>query len=566
MVNKKEDAKEKQEDITGDIEIEKSGGETVDISKAYNETLKHMEEGQVVKGRIVAINPKDVLIDIGYKSEGAVSIEEFSNPAALKIGDEVEVLIEEKEDDEGRLILSKRKAERAQSWERIIEKLQEGDIVEGKVMRKIRGGVIVDIGAEAFLPSSHISLRGYGNIDQYMGQTLKFKIIKINKQRKNIILSRKEALQREKELSKSKLLETIEKGQCRKGTVKNITDFGAFVDIGGIDGLLHIADMSWGRISHPSEMLAIGDKLDVMVLDFDKENMKVSLGIKQLTPSPWESVKEKYPVGSRVKGKVVNIVPYGAFIELEKGVEGLVHVSDLSWTRRINNPSEILAMGDIIEAVVLGMDKDSKKISLGIKQTEANPWEMVDKKYPVGTKIKGKVRSLSEQGVSVEIEDGIEGFVHTSDISWTRKINHPQEILKKGQKIETAVLTVDGANKKLTLGIKQLTPDPWPELTNKYPVGTVVEGHISKIVSFGLFIEIEKDIEGLVHISEIMDNIPGKMEDLFKEGDKVKVRVIKLDDAQRKIRLSMKEFQPHQSERKTTTEERDAEDKSQGGN
>ncbi len=569
MAEEKEGAKERLDKIDGDIEIEKPREEVADISKAYNETLKHMQEGQVIKGRIVGINPKEFLIDIGYKSEGMVPREEFFEPSNLKVGDEVDVLIEEIEDDEGRIILSKRKADRVQSWEKIVDKFKEGDIVEGKIVKKTRGGGMVDIGMEAFLPSSHLTFKGYGKIDQLLGQTLKFKIIKIDKIRKNIILSRKEAIQKEKEFSRTKLMETIEKGQVREGVVKNITDFGAFIDIGGMDGLLHIGDMSWGRISHPSEMLAVGDKIDVMVLDFDKENMRISLGIKQMTPSPWEKVGEKYPVGSRVKGKVVNIVPYGAFIELEKGLEGLVHISDLSWTKRINHPSDILAMEDIIEAVVLSIDKENKKISLGIKQTESNPWDMVDKQYPAGTKVKGKIRSLIEQGMSIEIEEGIEGFVNIADISWTRKVSHPQEIFKKGQKIDAVVLSVDSAGKKVILGIKQLISDPWPELSKKYTVGSVVGGQISKIVSFGLFVEIEKDIEGLVHISEIMDNLSGRLESLFKVGDKVTVRVIKLDDAQRKIKLGMKEFYQHKAEtevpKEVPEEGKDAGDKSERG-
>lgn len=397
---------------------------------------------------------------------------------------------------------------------------------------------MVDVGVEAFLPAS-LAILGGGNIGQLLNQTLNFKIVKINKARRNVVLSRRDVLQKEREESRRKLFDELKKGELKKGTVKNITDFGAFIDLGGIDGLLHITDISWGRISHPSEIVAIGDEIEVVILNFDKENMKVSLGLKQKTPSPWEKVEEKYPLNSRVKGKVVNILPYGAFIELEKGIEGLVHVSEFSWTRKITNPSEVLAIGDVIEAVVLSIDKDNRKISLGIRQTEANPWLELESKYPVGSKIRGKVRNLTDYGAFVEIEDGIEGLIHISDLYWIKKVNHPEEVLKKGERVEVVVLSIDKDNRRISLGLKQLIPDPWPEIVKKFPVDSIIEGKITHIVTFGIFVELEKDIEGLIHISE-MELSPEELKTAFTVGDTIKVKVIKLDEGQKRIGLSTK--------------------------
>lgn len=513
----------------------------VDMSSIYDETFKDVKEGEIVKGRVIGVTAKEIQVDIGYKSEGVISAEEFYDPKSIKIGDEIEVLIEFKENDEGMVVLSKRKAERMQVWDKIVSERKEGDLVSGRVVKKVKGGLTVDIGVEAFLPASQVFLKGFGNLNQLLGQVLNFVIVKINKPRKNIVVSRKDAILRERDVAKTKIMDDLKAGQLVPGTVKNITDFGAFINIGpSVDGLLHITDMSWGRISHPSEMLAVGDKIEVMLLAVDKATGKVSLGLKQKTPNPWEQVEGKYPVGSRVKGKIVNLVPYGAFMELEKGIEGLVHISEFSWTKRIGHPSEVLAIGDMVEAVVLGIDRGSQKIALGIKQTEMNPWLEVASKYPIGTQVKGKVRSFIDYGAFIELEEGIDGLLHNSDISWTRKINHPSEVLKKGQKIDGVVLSVDADNRKLSLGMKQLVVDPWAEFSAKFQPGTVAEGTITKITNFGLFIELTADLEGLAHISELPIEQNAKLEDLFKVGDKVSVKVLRVDDAERRIALSLK--------------------------
>jgi len=516
--------------------------EEFDLESAYAKTFRRLSEGDIVKGKVIAIGKKDIYIDFGYKSEGIIPLSEFKDPSTVNINDEFEVLIESKENEDGMIVVSKKKAEKAQGWDKIVNRCKEGDFIEGKVTRKVKGGLMVNIGIEAFLPASLVALRGFGNVNQIMGQTLKFKIVKLNRLRKNIVLSRKDAIIKDRDEVKGKLINELKVGELRKGMVKNITDFGAFIDLGGIDGLLHITDMSWGRISHPSEILAVGDSVEVMVLNFDKESMKVSLGLKQKTESPWKDVENKYPVGSKIKGKVVNIMPYGAFVELEKGVEGLVHVSELSWTSRINNPGDVLAIGDMVEAVVLNVGKDSQKISLGIKQIEANPWLDIKEKFSPGMKAEGKVRNMTDYGAFIEIEGGIEGFVHVSDMSWTRKINNPREFLKKAQKLEVMILAVDAENQRISLGIKQLITDPWPEIIKKYTLGTTVEGNITKITSFGFFVEIEKDIEALVHISELELEPSQKLEESYKVGDKVEAVVNKMDETERKIGLSLKKM------------------------
>ena len=515
--------------------------EGFDLASAYAKTFRSLGEGDIVKGKVIAVGKKDVYVDFGYKSEGIIPIAEFNkDKAVVNIGDEFEVLVESKENEDGMIVVSKKKAEKTQGWNRIVNQCKEGDVVEGKVARKVKGGLMVDIGMEAFLPASLVALKGFGNVNQIMGQTLKFKIVKMNKMRKNIVLSRKDAIMKERDEAKDRLIGELKLSELRKGLVKNITDFGAFIDLGGIDGLLHITDMSWGRISHPSEVLAIGDTVEVMILNFDKQSGKVSLGLKQKTESPWKDVEEKYPLGAKIKGKVVNIMPYGAFVELEKGVEGLVHVSELSWTSRVNNPADVLAIGDIVEALVLSCDKESQKISLGIKQIESNPWLEIKEKFPPGTKTEGKVRNLTDYGAFIEIEGRIEGFVHVNDMSWTRKVNNPKEFLKKAQKLEVMVLAVDSESQRMNLGIKQLTTDPWPQIANKYSLGTAVNGAITKIASFGFFVEIEKDLEALVHVSELGLDPSAKLEDNFKVGDNVSAVVIKVDEAERKIGLSLK--------------------------
>ncbi|MDD5496038.1 MAG: 30S ribosomal protein S1 [Candidatus Omnitrophica bacterium] len=512
-----------------------------ELSRLYNESMVKIEEGQILKGIIVAITPKEVVVDVGYKSEGAISISEFQDPDAIKVGDEIEVYLESKEDDSGMVVLSKQKAERAVGWDMVTSRYGEGDMVDGKVTKKIKGGFMVDIGVEAFLPASLASLKAFVNVNQLMGQVFPFKIVKINKARKNIVVSRKDALQQQRDEDKKKLMDELQKGSIVKGIVRNITDFGAFVDLGGgVIGLLHISDMSWGRISHPSEVLAIGDNIEVMVLDFNKESLKVSLGLKQKTQDPWETVDSKYAIGSKIKGTVVNLMPYGAFVELEKGVEGLLHISELSWTKKYNHPNELLAIGDRIEAQVLDMDKQNRKISLGLKQLEANPWIDVESKYPVGTRVKGKIRNMTDYGAFVELEDGIDGLIHVSDISWTKRIGHPKDVFKKGEKIEAVVLAVDANNHRISLGVKQLSPDPWDDIAAKYVQETVLDGKITKVANFGLFVEIDQDLEGLAHVSEIPLAEGEKLEEKYKAGDTVKVKVLKVDSIQHKIALSLK--------------------------
>jgi small subunit ribosomal protein S1 len=523
-----------------DTKQEKEVQGEFNLEEAYGKTFRRLSEGDIVKGKVLAIGEKDVYIDFGYKSEGIISLGELKDIVDLKIGDEFDVFVESKENEDGLITVSRRKAENMQGWDKISATYKEGDFIEGKVSRKVKGGLMVDVGIEAFLPASLVALKGFGNVNQLVGQTLLFKIVKMNKPRKNIVVSRKEAIMKERETIKTKVLGELKVGEMRKGLVKNITDFGVFVDLGGVDGLLHITDMSWGRISHPSEMVAIGDTIEVAILNFDKDNMKVSLGLKQKTENPWKGIENKYPVGTRIKGKVVNIMPYGAFVELEKGVEGLVHVSELSWTVRVNNPQDILAIGDTVEAVVLSMDSSSQKISLGVKQIEPNPWLEIKEKFSTGMKVEGKVRNLTDYGAFIEIEGAIEGFVHINDMSWTKKINNPKEYLKKGQKVEVMILAVDAENQKISLGIKQLTADPWSDIIKKYSLGTTVEGIITKVTSFGIFVELEKDLEGLVHISELDAEPSGNLEEIYKVGDKITAIVIKVDDLERKIRLSIK--------------------------
>lgn len=531
------------QDVAADNVEGKGASTSEDFAALYAQSIVavNVKPGQIMKGKIIAINPKDVLIDIGYKSEGLVPIAEFSDPESIKIGDEIDVYLESTEDESGMVVLSKQKAERAVGWEMVIAKCNEGDVVEGKVTKKVKGGFMVNIGVEAFLPASLAAMRSYGNLNQMVGQVFTFKIVKINKPRKNIVVSRKDALNQQRDEDKKKLFDNLQKGQMIAGIVRNITDFGAFVDLGsGTIGLLHITDMSWGRVSHPSEVLAIGDNIEVMVLDFDRDSGKVSLGLKQKTQNPWETVDVKYPVSNRVKGTVVNLVPYGAFVELEKGVEGLLHISELSWTKKYNNPNELLAIGDRIEVQILDVDKNNKKISLGLKQIESNPWLEVDAKYPVGTKVKGKIRNLTDYGMFIELDDGIDGLVHVSDISWTKRVGHPKDIYKKGEKIEAVVLAVDSSNRRISLGIKQMTPDPWDDIASKYPSDKVLPGKVVKIANFGLFVEIDTDLEGLVHVSEIAIGEGEKLEDKFKVGDELQVKVMKVDTLQHKIALSIK--------------------------
>ncbi len=509
-----------------------------ELAKIYESAIKHFEEGQIVKGTIVRVDRNDVIVDIGYKSEGIIPLNEFRSSEEAGIGKEIEVLLESKEDENGMVVLSKEKVERARGWDRIVKEFNEGDLIDGFVAKKIRGGFIVDVGVEAFMPASQGLLK---EIEDNKKDPVPFKILKINRFRKNVVVSRKAALYQQREADKKKTLSTLEKGSVVRGVVKNITDFGAFIDIGGgIIGLLHIADMSWGRVNHPSEIVAVGDEIEVMILDFNVEEMKISLGIRQKTKDPWENIEEKFPKGSKATGKVVNIAPYGAFIELEKGIEGLAHISELSWTKKYSSPNELLAIGDRVEVMVLDIDKDGRKISLGIKQLEQDPWKGVEDKYKAGDKIKGKVRHITDYGAFIELEEGIDGLVHVSDLSWTKKVAHPKDVLKKGDKVEAAILSVDGVNRRISLGLKQLTPDPWDDIQSKYEPGKVIKGKVAKITNFGMFVELEKDLEGLLHISEAGLEPEAKLEDIFKVDDEVEVEILRVDGVQKKIALSLK--------------------------
>ncbi len=535
---------EAKEKLTGSTKIKEEAAEQVitalDFDKLYEDTIKRFTEGQIVKGRIVALWPKEALIDIGYKSEGLLSLEEFQDPSSLKVGDEIEVLFESLEDEQGMVVVSKRKADRLKCWNQILADATEGSIIEGRVFKRVPGGFMVDIGMEAFLPASLVDLKPTKNLDQFIGMVSKFKIVKINPKRRNIVLSRKDYLETEKDALRTKKLSELQQGQILKGRVKNVTDFGAFIDLGGVDGLLHITDMSWGRIKHPSEILNIGDELNVMVIAYAQDTQRISLGLKQIGQDPWNEADKKYTVNSRVKGKIVNILPYGAFVELEKGIEGLVHVSELSWTKRVSHPTEVVNLGDEVEAIVLSLDKNERKIALGIKQLENNPWLQVEDKYPVGSVVNGKVKNLTDYGIFVEIEPGIGGLVHISDISWTKRVNHPSDMFKKGDTVTARVLSIDTNAKKISLGLKQLEEDPWREFTKDIKLGSVLNGKVTKVVNFGVFVELSEGLEGLVHVSEIPEREETKFPDAFKAGDELRVKVLRVDDDNRKIALSLK--------------------------
>ena len=510
------------------------------MEEAMRASSKRFAAGQIVKGIILEVRNKEVLVDIGYKSEGVVSRGEFLDPEALKVGGEIDVLIEKLEDKEGMVILSHEQAEFRQNWDRIKTICQEGGTISGKVKAVVKGGLIVNIGVEAFLPASQIDIIPPKNVAVMVGNLYDFKVVKINEDRRNIVLSRRELIEAERAGRRAKLFAEMTPGDIRKGTVKNLTDFGAFIDLNGLDGLLHITDMSWGRIGHPSEILKVGQEIDVVVLDVNKEKERVSLGLKQKLANPWEAIEGKFPVGTKVKGKVVNLVAYGAFIELEPGVEGLVHVTELSWTKRIAKPSDVLKPGQEVEAIVLGINRDEQKISLGIRQLESNPWEAAQAKYPPGTKIKGKVRNLTSYGAFVELEEGLDGMVHVSDISWTRKINHPSEVFQKNDEVEAVVLEIDKANQRISLGMKQLGTDPWSAIDQLYKVGDLVTGKVSKLASFGAFIGLAHDIDGLVHISQISEERVDKIKNVLNLGQEVTARVVKIDRAERRIGLSIK--------------------------
>ena len=499
-----------------------------------------LKEGTVVPGTITEIRANEVVVDIGGKAEGIIPANEFFDLGELQVGAAIEVLLEKLEDKEGNPILSYEQAQQKKNWENILQKCQEGAVVSGRVKTKVKGGLVVSIGVDSFLPASHIDIQPPKNLDQYVGQTYDFKVLKINHERKNIVLSRRELIEEQRQQKRRNLLEQLQPGQMRKGVVKNITDFGAFIDLDGMDGLLHITDMSWGRIGHPSELLKQGEEIEVMVIDINREKERVSLGLKQTKDNPWDNIDHKFPVGAKVRGKVVNLVPYGAFLELEPGVEGLVHITEMSWTKRITKPSELLKVGQELDAVVLGIQKEEQKISLGLRQLEPNPWDMVRHNYPVGARVRGKVRNMTTYGAFIELEEGIDGMVHVSDMSWTRKINHPSELLKKGDEVDAIVLDVDAQQQRISLGMKQLATDPWTDIDSFFRIGDVVQGTISKITNFGAFVELKDGIDGLVHISQIQEERVEKIKDVLKPAQEVSARVIKIDREQRRIGLSIK--------------------------
>jgi small subunit ribosomal protein S1 len=516
-------------------------GDRESMAALYEQTLKDFKEGSIVTGKVLEIRNNEVLIDIGYKSEGVVSTHEFRNMEEVAIGDELNVLLAQIEDDNGMVVLSKQQADEKLQWERVLSSFGEGSVIEGVVKTRVRGGLIVDVdGIEAFLPGSQIDVIPVHNTDTLLNNRYEFKILKISEERRNIILSRRELIEERLRSKRKELMESLEVGQRILGKAKNITDFGVFVDLNGMDGLLHITDMSWGRIRHPSEMVTVGDEIEVVILDIDRDRERVSLGLKQSQPNPWEDIGARYPVGSRLRGKVVNLVPYGAFVEIEKGVEGLVHVSEMSWTKRIARASDVVQVGDDCDVVVLGVNKEEQKIALGMRQTEDNPWDTVQARYPVGSRVHGKIRNFTSYGAFVELEDGIDGMIHVSDMSWTRKINHPSEVLEKAEKVEAVVLEVDPDNKRISLGLKQANDDPWNSISSRFKVGDTVSGTVTKVASFGAFVEIEEGIDGLVHISQISDNHVEKVKDALDVGQSVTARVVKIDQGARRIGLSIK--------------------------
>lgn len=515
-----------------------------DMLSMIEKSVKDFEPGAILKGKIVNHIGDDVIIEVGLKSEGAVSQGEFDDPSEIQIGDEIEVLLEAVESDSGLVMLSKRKADRIRGWERIIANCNEGDVIVGKVTRRIKGGLLVDVGVPVFLPASQVDVRRPGDVSEYIGREIEAKILKIDEERRNIVISRRKLLEETRASAKASLLDEISVGDVRVGTVKNIADFGAFVDLGGLDGLLHITDMSWGRVGHPSEVVQLDQEIEVKVLSIDRDKEKVALGLKQRSESPWASVKERYPINSVVKGNVVNIMSYGAFIKLEDGVEGLVHISEMSWMKRINHPGDMLSVGEEIEVAVLDVNPAKQEISLGIKQLQENPWTQVAQKYPPGTIVEGRIRNLANYGAFIEIEEGIDGLLHVSDMSWTKKISHPGDLLKKGEMIKCVVLDVNREKQRVALGLKQMTEDPWLRaIPEKYIAGQIVHGHVTKLTNFGVFVELEPDLEGLLHISELSDQKVEGPQDIVNVGDDLEVKILRVDTEDRKIGLSLKRAQ-----------------------
>ena len=502
--------------------------------------IELLKEGSVISGTIMEVRPTEVVIDFGGKAEGTIPAHEFLDPSELEIGSDIEVFLERLEDRFGNPQLSFDKAEQKKNWEKIVNTCEEGSVITGRVRSKVKGGLVVNIGVDAFLPSSQVDIQAPKNLDQFVGQTFDFKVVKINRERKNIVVSRRELIEERRQDKKREILSKITPGETRRGMVKNITDYGAFIDLDGLDGLLHITDMSWGRVSHPSEMVKTGEEITVCIIDIDEKRERVSLGLKQLSSNPWDEIESKFPINAKVRGKVVNLVPYGAFVELEEGVEGLVHVTEMSWTKRITKPGEVLNVGDEVDAVVLGIQKDDQKISLGLRQLDVNPWDMATHNYPPGARVRGKIRNLTSYGAFVELEEGIDGMVHVSDMSWTRKINHPSEMVKKGDEVDAIVVEVDVENQRISLGMKQLTQDPWEDIDRLYKLGDVIKGKVARVAGYGAFIELDHEIDGLVHISQISEERIEKVKDHLSEGQEVTARVIKIDKEERRIGLSIK--------------------------
>lgn len=514
-----------------------------EMEEYYESSLKKFREGEIIEGKVIRLSKETVTIDVGFKSEGVISLKEFSeSEKPLQIGDTIELFLERAEDNDGIVVLSKEKANKIKVWEKLVKAFEAEEIIEGTVIAKAKGGLTVDIGLKSFLPGSQIDLRPVRNLEKLIGQKFQMKIIKMNKKRGNIVLSRRILLEEERKHARADTLTRLEEGNQIEGIVKNITDYGVFIDLGGIDGLLHITDMSWGRVNHPSEMFAIGDKVNVMVLKYDKEKERVSLGLKQTTPDPWVDVENKYPIGTQISGKVVSITDYGAFIEIEKGIEGLVHISEMSWSRHVKHPSKMVALGDSVTAVVLTLDKDKKRISLGMKQIEPNPWENIEEKYPIDSQVEGVVRNLTDFGGFVELEDGVDGLIHISDLSWNKKIKHPSEIIKKKEKVKAVVLSIDKDNCRISLGLKQMDADPWEKIPGQYPIGSEVEATIVKVTGFGAFAEFDDGLEGLIHISQLSSEPVENPEKVVKVGQTVKVKIIKVDTLSKKIGLSIKAF------------------------
>ncbi len=529
------------------LEEESTQGVNKELEALYEASFKNLKEGAIVRAKIIYVAGNNILLDLNYKAEGVLSRDEFLDHEDIKVGNEIDTFIVSLENEEGLVVLSKRKADKILGWEKINNEYKEGDTVTGKVVKRVKGGLMVNIGVEAFLPGSLVDIKGTPNLDVFIGKTIECVIVSINIKRKNVVVSRKDCLMKQMGAKKEEFLNAIQVDDIVSGIVKNITDYGAFIEIDVVDGLLHISDMSWGRINHPSELLAVGDKVKVKVLEVDKENQRVSLGMKQLSPDPWAGIKDKYPSGGSVKGKITNILPYGAFMELEPGIEGFIHVSDLSWTKKVRDAHEMFVIGDIIEAAMLSVDSEKRKLSLGIKQLEQDPWKDIESKYILDSKVNARIVGFNEDGAFVEIEDGIDGFIYKNDISWTRRINHAYEVLKKGQKMEFQIIGINKALRQLLLGLKQLRPDPWPQIEEKYKSGTLVDGQVTSIFPFGVFVQLEEDLEGLLHISEI-EKKNAKIQEKFAPGDSMQVSVLSIDNDKKQIRLTRKGLETEDSE------------------